>query len=928
MEPKWLFVPWAKTIDNSDRGFPLVSHSLDVAEIIVPAALHFLGQEYLDGLSERQGASAESILKLAGIAHDCGKMSPFFQLKQPDLFSPLNSFGFTVPRYGYHASETHHSDISGFALTEWLDSKCDSPRDFSNREAWFFIMTGHHGRFHGDLNESDVLINEPAEWRQARHQLLDWLMVQVGITDQEITRICRSCWEVDDLVIVSAILIVADWLGSNAYYFPYDLDEERSREGRLERALERIDLGGKWAPDPDPVENFADRFNVPSGAQLRTVQKAVVEVAQAMDEPTFLLLENETGGGKTAAALVAADIIAEKFGLSGLYFAQPTMMNSNAMFSQIVRWLKSSVVETEHPVSAVLVHGKAAFNEEFDALKRPSFYGVFDDEHDKKSGQVQATTWFAGPKRGLLGSAVVGTIDQLLFASLNSKHVVLRHLGLLNKVVIIDEIHASDTFMQTYLVATLEWLGFYGVPVIALSATVSRDLRTMLLSAYKRGASRFEMDSLSSQEKEAIGAPGVYPRLSSVNSEQAFVHPVSADDRSSTITIEYCPGDAATVANQIIEESVLGGCVISICSTVSRAQELYAEVLQLASGETDKVVLLHSRFLALHRAEREQALVDLLGRDTSQRPKRLIVVSTQIVEQGLDLDFDLMFTDIAPVDLILQRAGRLHRHPIPSELRPVNMSKPRLVITGIERGNEEVPPRFPRGIEAVYRRYRLLRTALVLDRHVERSGGVIRSPKDVPTLIDGAYDRADEDLDLPNSWLAEWEKAKCDEEDFKRSQKSRSRITVLPSAEEGSVMSWGTKAMTAAEEVSAGAQVRDIDESIEVVVVRRINGRVFPLIQAGEDVAGIAIDGEVELDPAIARRVAQCTIRLPGYLITDDDLCQLESEGRFGAWHYSPWLKGQLPLILDENLSVNLERTRLIYEERRGLVMSDPPGRS
>lgn len=82
-----------------------------------------------------------------------------------------------------------------------------------------------------------------------------------------------------------------------------------------------------------------------------------------------------------------------------------------------------------------------------------------DDAKKSVEEDVTAHQWFGGRKRGLLSSFVVGTVDQLLMAALKARHVQLRHLGLAGKVVIIDEVHAYDAYMNVYLDRVLTWLG-------------------------------------------------------------------------------------------------------------------------------------------------------------------------------------------------------------------------------------------------------------------------------------------------------------------------------------------------------------------------------------------------------------------------------------------------------------------------------------
>ncbi|MEK8106498.1 hypothetical protein NKG94_17000 [Micromonospora sp. M12] len=179
--------------------------------------------------------------------------------------------------------------------------------------------------------------------------------------------------------------------------------------------------------------------------------------------------------------------MARRTGASGCYLALPTRATSDAMFARMLSWLRrlpdAQVGRGDRDVR--LAHGKAALNPEYDQLRMTSLpSGIAEDTGGAAIGVHR---WLAGPKRTLLSSFVVGTIDQLLFAALRSKHLVLRHLGLAGKVVVIDEAHAYDVYMGRFLDRALEWLGAYGVPVVVLSATLPAHRRAELMAAYDNG---------------------------------------------------------------------------------------------------------------------------------------------------------------------------------------------------------------------------------------------------------------------------------------------------------------------------------------------------------------------------------------------------------------------------------------------------------
>lgn len=269
-----------------------------------------------------------------------------------------------------------------------------------------------------------------------------------------------------------------------------------------------------------------------------------------------------------------------------------------------------------------------------------------EDDADDPEERVMVHQWFQGSKQALLANFVIGTVDQLLMAALQQKHVMLRHLGLAGKVVVIDECHAYDAYMNCYLDRALNWLGEYRVPVILLSATLPAKRRTELVTAYLN-------------RKTLPDAPWKtcrgYPLLTWTDGKQVQqtgipLHTPPRRVTMESLTEEHLP---ETLQNALRE----GGCAGVIVNTVRKAQDLAARLREeLPEFE---VLVFHAQFLMPDRAEKEQRLMERIGkRSTPAQRDRLIVVGTQVLEQSLDIDFDYMITELCPMDLLLQRIGR------------------------------------------------------------------------------------------------------------------------------------------------------------------------------------------------------------------------------------------------------------------------------
>ena len=644
--------------------------------------------------------------------------------------------------------------------------------------------------------------------------------------------------------------------------------------------------------------------------------------ARASEGPPLIVIEAPTGSGKSEAALMTAEVLAARFGCGGIFVALPTMATSDAMFNRVHAWVEQLPGQGE--TSLWLAHSKASLNPKFAEIVRGSrVVGVYDEDVREPSQDLvtraRVSSWLSGRKRGLLANFVIGTIDQVLMGGLQSRHVALRHLGLSGKVVVVDEVHAADDYMRAYLVTMLRYLGAYGTPVILLSATLPPRQREELVAAYRQG--RLGSKALSGggsrepEDSEGLDATAAYPRITVATGKVRDVS-VSGHASGRSVKLEAIADDLPTLIRVLTVALAEGGCVAVIRNTVGRAQQTF-DALQGALG--GDVELLHSRFMAPHRAVKEGRLLRRLGPpDQSERPRRLVVVGTQVLEQSLDIDVDLMVTDIAPADVVLQRIGRLHRHDRPAGQRPKGLIEPRCLVAGVEDW-DSVPPRITGGSVAVYGQMKLLKSISVLQEFL--GGRALKLPGDVPGLVRTAYEPM---LQAPLGWEAQWVAA---EEVARREyadQVSRSRAFRLPEVHQRSTLVDWLPAPTDERAGSGGrAQVRDGADGVEVVLVLWDGGeglRTLPGDYVGADKAiPVVVD---DRDP-IAREVASCTVRLPWVLTVgrqgEEIIDVLERAAPVSGWQHSRWLQGQLVLPLDSDFRATVAGFDLVYSQERGL---------
>ena len=933
---------WAKHDRAGDGWLPLWCHMADSAAVAgllwdrwVPARVRCLVGGALPG-GESDGRRLA--VWLAGV-HDVGKATPAFACQVDALADRMRAVGLEMPyrrEMGVDRRMAPHGLAGQLVLQEWLEERWGWPARLT---AQFAVMVGGH---HGvppdhpavvDLDARPELLRTPggseALWRRVQGELLDACAAEFEVEGRlgqwQGVRLPQSVQ-----VVLSGLVIMADWIASNPDLFPY-FPQELGQDGgrRVAAAWRGLGLPEPWRPQLPKLgveELFAARFDLPRGAVVRPVQVVAVEVAEAMEEPGLLVIEAPMGEGKTEAALAVAEVLAARAGAGGVFFALPTMATSNAMFPRLLDWLNRLPASGGDRLSVLLAHSKAALNKDAADLRAGSWRRVAAVDVDGEGrvpraggegtapAELVAHQWLAGRKKGMLSSFVVGTIDQLLFAGLKGRHLALRHLALAGKVVVIDEVHAYDTYMNAYLDRVLGWLGAYGVPVVVLSATLPAGRRRALAEAYAgvgEGDAGFAV----------VGEAGEYPLLTAVSRghEPRLARP-EISGRGHGVRLERLEDDVEVLGARLEAELAGGGCALVVRNTVDRVLEAAAALRERFGA--DAVTVAHARFIDVDRAENDRRLLELFGADGSRRPGRHIVVASQVAEQSLDVDFDLLVSDAAPVDLLLQRVGRLHRHSRP---RPALLREARCLLTGVDWSGPV--PVAVRGSEAVYGRHTLLRSLAVLLPYLEE-GLPLVLPQDISVLVQRVYGAGPVG---PAGWGAVMEEARLVHE---RVQAEKARTAdVFRIREAGkagrSLMGWVAGGAGDADDTRAGrAQVRDSPESLEVIVVEALaDGSLATVGWAGEGRGGLPLPTGSVPAPRAAKAAAACGLRLPAHFarphVIDRVIAELE-QFYFESWQvkHNPWLAGQLILPIEPNCPTLLAGFRLKYTRENGLEVS------
>lgn len=738
---------WGKTqkgILDPNGYHPALFHMLDVAFVAKTLLGKDASPRWRNSLGKVLGVDPDSLqdwLPWFIALHDIGKISVPFQEQNDLQKSRLIANGFDLGNRRWNNFPPH-----GLISQVFIKHEADFPFSEKLLSGLADLAGGHHGWFSDAQTQIDAraaLRKEPEEWKELRRGasklLFEVLNTKLPSNIEDINVSATG-------MTFTGFCILCDWLGSDSEVFkitPHISLDEYIPES-IERAKSVAEKAGFFQKSRSEAgHKFHELF---SNIRIpRPLQIAIDEIpASVLSSPCLALIEAPTGEGKTEAALALAHCIAQLNGTDEFYYALPTTATSNQMFGRLQEYLLHRL---NLPTQINLIHGQAFLYQ--DDLRIQPLSNGNQDEDD-------AIDWFAPKKRALLAPFGVGTVDQAELAALNVKHVPLRMIGLAGKVLIIDEVHAYDTYMTTVIEMLLQWLGKVGTSVILLSATLPKERRARLVKAY------------GAQITDEMRQNDSYPSLWVVSQADAHCSNPAAQQPNRPIfldtSLNYSDDQVEEKARWLLNAVSGGGCVCWMTNTVARAQQIF-DAVDKAAPDTIERFLLHAQLPLDERQKREKEITEKFGPASRDR-KPSIVIGTQVLEQSLDLDFDVMVSDIAPIDLLLQRAGRLHRHI--GRARPASHAEPHFYINAERDEKNELSL----GVNGyVYAPYILHRSWEVLQNRSE-----INLPVDYRPLIEFVYDEKEPEPDHPLRSV--WDKLQ--KEQNNAVEQAQQRIVPIP----------------------------------------------------------------------------------------------------------------------------------------------------
>jgi CRISPR-associated endonuclease/helicase Cas3 len=589
--------------------------------------------------------------------HDLGKFAPRFQaLATPTGWhTPSSIDGIDVSRF-----EAPKHTVDGLILWRGRVGERVGAHLLTDvtpfRELEYAVFT-HHGRPQlAPRGQVQLLSRFPEAAVECANFCAERAVQVIGHSQVSPPNEARKLWRTASWW-VAGLLVLSDWIGSRQQWFPYTAPEEYpSLELYWDYAQRQADLAVVAAGLTQAVPREAMSFSSLTGKAIPTPVQQWADSFRAVEPRQLVIVEDVTGAGKTEAATMLVHRRLASGACAGAFWGMPTQATANAMYLRQASLLTRLFAIERCSPSLVLSHGSAHLHDAFRLSvvgARTELSPVLAEGTDgEQSSEAACPAFLADDRRaGLLADVGSGTVDQVLLGALPTKFNALRLFALSEKTLVLDEVHAYDWYMNAEVEALLHFHATLGGSAVLLSATlpVERRRRIERVWAQAIGTDLIERD-------EVIET--AYPLVSIVGKDGAVdrTAPGTAPSSARSVGVRAVYSEADCL-HAVLQAYRQGASVCWIRNTVKGC--LAAAALVRDAGVIPTVF--HSRFAQGDRQAIEKELVETLGPTMMERPSR-VVVATQVVEQSLDLDFDLIVTDLAPIDLLLQRSGRLWRH--------------------------------------------------------------------------------------------------------------------------------------------------------------------------------------------------------------------------------------------------------------------------
>lgn len=615
-----------KDIYAKSDGKKLIDHLLESGYIAHALLTYGRGKNAIQHIAKLLNVDVDKLIDLICFligTHDIGKAHPTFQLNLNDSNTFCDEIHDTIIKLCLNglvdvtdSGEMRHERYSRDILYDYFN---DLGLDEYSYKYLADIVAFHHQGKLGDAKELTVCYGSETEdrwkeWKNVQKQMIEKVRSIWNIDTDFINSLENKKYTNGLCYFILSVMVTSDWIVSGKHWARKLYECENDIEKAAEQFITENELCCK------PIKNYLGNlsWNNVFSFSKNDLQKSVTETAYC--DSNICVIEYPCGYGKTEAALaLALKLGADK---SGIYLAAPTMSTAKGLANRCRDIAKNAGIDMNIP--------------EFDSSM------IWEDNEMEK---IPRELWTSKTRHQMLYPFAVGTIDQALKSVIKYRYSCIGMLGLSDKVVIIDEVHAYDAYMLTELKALIRWCKFLGVPIILLSATLPTATKQQLFSA----------SGIKADIKEYSNK---YPLITYAYNGKLIQEHIDCVGKDANISTIETNDSLKTLFDSAL--SVESGCIALITQTVDDAFALYDMLNDVETG--CDVILYHGRMSVSDKSDKVKELLRLFGKDRSERPKKAIVVATSIIEQSLDVDFDYMFTALAPIDLLIQRLGRVHRH--------------------------------------------------------------------------------------------------------------------------------------------------------------------------------------------------------------------------------------------------------------------------
>jgi CRISPR-associated endonuclease/helicase Cas3 len=835
---------WGKGETSTKTFHPLVAHLIDVgavAEQLWDIALTQSTRKYLADSLSMAPQEARRALSFWASIHDIGKATPAFQVRLPFMAPKIRKQG--LPFLDVDSEESYRHGVATARVAPLLlaETTGNIPLELSFDVS--YAVGAHHGVWATERQANEIPENQigSQEWWDVRCEI-GVILRNIFLPPEHYPTEWLEERHNSALALIAGFVAVSDVVGSQEDFFPYTgriTNYEQYYIQASQQAKTSLKKLGwdKWSSSDLPIE-FRELFEFET---LRPTQRVAQNDIKQIEQPSIVIIEERTGGGKTEAGIFLSNYWAYTEQQQGWFIAMPTMSTANAMFERVKRILSDKGSDTP----CTLSHSRARI-----------YLGPEDGDD-----------WFQKRAKNLLSPIGVGTIDQVLKGAMRGADFFLRMWGIFRKTLICDEVHAYDIYMDSLFYRLLRWLRAMESSVVILTATLPPSIKRHILYSYTgRKVDLSEREMLS------------YPAITYANSTEMVSIPLPVESKQ-TIKIEW--EDSSKCVYDVCGDIVkYGGCAAVICNTVRAAQSTYRKVVSMYGDKIPEIILLHAKLPSGKRQKKEKRVLRLLGNDTSNRPKRAILIATQVAEQSLDFSVDTMITQVPPIDTLIQRMGRLHRH---ANDRPSVFATPTIHIVHPE-SFQSGGISFGQDVH-VYNAHLLLKTYLIM-----RSRRSIIIPDDTPGLMKYVYDEMPtppKDLSINDNLRAYWVSSYNKMRSRRRQLRAKAAETLIALPHESSFP------YRSPEDKQQRFSTRYAIKSVRAICLHRIGGKIY-LDQKG--------DHPYNAEAPLSERKVLSLLRNEVSIRHNEVVSLMENVSTPKKWERHPTLRYFKPLIFEHGV--------------------------